>query len=993
MPSLEQETPMTTIAATDFTLFFHELWGCDPFPWQSRLLQRVVDKGWPDFLDLPTASGKTAALDIAVFSLAMQAGLPPEKRTIGRRIFFVVNRRVIVDEAFDRALKLAKKLADAEEGTILHTVAQALHEVSGDRDTPPLDVALLRGGIVRDNRWARSVTQPTIVTSTIDQVGSRLLFRGYGVSEGGRPLHAALVAHDSLLLLDEAHISQPFVETLQAVQQFRGDRWANIPVSTPFAFVQMTATPGEDFSHRFELDEKDKQNPVLARRHGCSKPVELEIAQGAKGKNPHPALAKAIVQHAIQLVGEGRHSIAVVVNRIATARQIAELLPDAAKKAKLSDSEVHLAIGRMRPIDRDRLISTIQQRVGPNSSVESNESPMFVVATQCLEVGADFDFDAMVSECASFDALRQRFGRLNRRGRDIDARGLVIVREDQVNEDDDPIYGPALSKTWQWLEAQVSEEGDTVDFGIHAMDSSLKGVEMTPLLAPRLHAPVMFPAYVDAWAQTSPPPAPDPDVAIFIHGPQRGEPDVQVCWRDDLVDGEYDDWPQIISLCPPSAPECMTVPIGAVRTWLGGRASSDQDRSDLLDGPAPDSESSSGTKRAAVLWRGSRDSLCVVGSRELRPGDTVVLPVYAGGWEVFGHIPGEADKDIAEQARAISAGITVLRMRRSHLSAWPKSEARDELEAWMKDENMNLRATALRALLHELADETPETMTSKVEALRDLSDPKSKLGFEHERYPNGVGVVFSTKYVRQTASIIPAMDDGDDRGSAMGRAVDLPEHLQHVVDTLERGMTQLPVQPFAEALRSAAALHDLGKIDERFQAMLLRGNIHAARARSVPLAKSGGVAMSRQEWIAASEKCGLPRGFRHEMLSTQLAERIPGSLPVEPLLRELALHLIATHHGYGRPFAPVVIDDMPPSVSLEPIGTPAVLSGEERAAQPPHRLDSGIAERFWQLTRQFGWWGLAYLETVLRLADQRASQHESETASPDDAREPAEAVR
>jgi CRISPR-associated endonuclease/helicase Cas3 len=93
----------------DFAGFFRECWGHDPFPWQSAFARRVCLGNWPQYVCVPTGSGKTGCLDGAVFALAFQASQPVESRTAGRRIFFIVNRRVIVDEAFNRAEKLAER--------------------------------------------------------------------------------------------------------------------------------------------------------------------------------------------------------------------------------------------------------------------------------------------------------------------------------------------------------------------------------------------------------------------------------------------------------------------------------------------------------------------------------------------------------------------------------------------------------------------------------------------------------------------------------------------------------------------------------------------------------------------------------------------------------------------------------------------------------------------------------------------------------------------
>ncbi len=94
-----------------FEHFFRALWKRDPFPWQSMLAERVSAAEWPDVITLPTASGKTACVDIAIYALASQFEKPADQRTAPRRVWFVVDRRIVVDEAFDRACRLADMLA------------------------------------------------------------------------------------------------------------------------------------------------------------------------------------------------------------------------------------------------------------------------------------------------------------------------------------------------------------------------------------------------------------------------------------------------------------------------------------------------------------------------------------------------------------------------------------------------------------------------------------------------------------------------------------------------------------------------------------------------------------------------------------------------------------------------------------------------------------------------------------------------------------------
>lgn len=1103
---------MTHLTIERFGEFFKALHGYDPYPWQTRLAKRVVTGDWPDAIDLPTGSGKTACIDVAVFALACQADAEVQERTAPRRIFFCVNRRIIADEAYNRARRIAKAIVEAEQNGdgVLGDVAVALRSIAGsqsDRKTPPLDVLELRGGIYRDNRWARSITQPTIVCTTIDQLGSRLLFRGYGVSSNAAPIQAALIAYDSIILLDEAHISRPFFQTLDFVRRYLDPkRWAEQDTGVrPAVVVPMTATPpkaeGDPEEHRtpvemFGLADADRQNRFLKPRLTADKPVELRKVDDKK-------LTEAAVEAAFHLAGDRPAAVGIMVNRVATAKAIYNALRNARQepgekqkasggkhrrknknKPKIaSDAVVELVIGSMRPIDRDAQANRLRGLVGPDRPAVT-QTTSFIVATQCLEVGADYDFDVLVTECASLDALRQRFGRLNRAGRkDTERKTLEekneritavvlmnkkdIKPEDKLDDDKplDPIYGNALARTWNWLDAHATEATindrtvKTVDFGIDAFDARLRkhgdnGLIPVNLLAPSasLDAPVMLPAYVDLWCQTAPRPVPDPDVSLFLHGPQRGEPDVQVCWRADLVDDDDDQekphkhWCDVVALLPPTSAECMRVPIGRLRTWLqeedaGNRKThlAKRDDNDFFDRPDEDDAKTARVHVDGVIWRGMTKSK-LLKEHDLRPGDTLVLPVSAGGWNDLGHVP-ELDSETtadaaASEPRASASGTSETSTPEDSASDTPDTEkngakpATDHAkmdvaeQGWQRARDravLRLHPSlckripdggAVAALFDRAGDaDNPPTvaewrklLTAAAESLSDKhAGAKQTLthlacqtkGLICELYPDRRGVVLTTrKRIGSTFGwCLPALDEGDDEPSRLRRErpVLLAEHTGHVFQAVKDSLQALPRTNWMDALRLAAKLHDLGKADERFQAMLRRTDRTdawlVAGVTSTLLAKSDGLPMTRTQWRAACRRAGLPDGFRHEMLSVQLAACSDG-LPEDTIARDLVLHLIAAHHGRARPFAPVVHDEELPAVAVNGHR----LSHEQRKQLvPPHRLDSGIAERFWSLTRRFGWWGLAYLEAVLRLADQQVSAAENANdAGPGNADQPAE---
>ena len=291
----------------DFETFYRSVHQHDPFPWQIRLANDVAANGWREgqSIRLPTASGKTSLLDIAVFALAVQAGRPLCERTVPLRTFFVVDRRLVVDDVTRHAEKLSEALNNEGDGEELDEIRENLKKFESKT---PLLVTTLRGGMYRSSAWADSPNQPLICVSTVDQAGSRLLFRGYGTSGKRRPVDAGLIGCDSLIILDEAHLSRPFVETMEAVRKY-GDWAEQKQLFRPLRFVQMSATSRDENS--FTLDKDDYENETLAKRLNAEKMARLrEVAN----------LEQEAAIEARQLAARpGINIVGVVVNTVSAA--------------------------------------------------------------------------------------------------------------------------------------------------------------------------------------------------------------------------------------------------------------------------------------------------------------------------------------------------------------------------------------------------------------------------------------------------------------------------------------------------------------------------------------------------------------------------------------------------------------------------------------------------------------------------------------------------
>lgn len=1003
-----------------FAKRFAAFTGHMPLSWQGRLFEHLAASVIPGAVTLPTGLGKTSVIPIWLIALASGARLP-------RRLVYVVNRRTVVDQATADAKRLlarvyhsgqrdglawatqeainARGLRQAwelsnEEAPVIAELCAGLAALSRDDGAAPLAVSTLRGELADNGEWKLNPARPAIIIGTVDMIGSKLLFSGYGDGRYGRAHHAGLIGQDALLVHDEAHLEPAFDDLLTTIceEQRRSGE------ARPIRMIRLSATTRPDralgaprgpagessdaaaecnSAKKFELAAEDQHDAVVRQRLDAAK--HLRVIAAPKG-----TLSEKIVECALQL-GSQPARVLVYVRSPETASKVLNAL--AKKLGARGESHVALLTGTIRGRERDALargtvLSVFQSdpnRPAPNESV-------FLVSTSAGEVGADWDADHLVCDLSTLDSMAQRFGRVNRLGGNGRKAQIVVVMEgsaprNAAREDGDDsgegagegestgkggkaanAYEAAVLKTGEILRRAAADGGDVSPAGLGTVMANLSDADKQAAFSPE---PKILPAtdiLFDSWALTSiagEMPG-RPIVEPYLHGVADWEPpESHVAWRADIAllaaaggrDDEGRNIPcstheleQVFEAFPLRSAEQLRNRTDRVQNELRRiaerlRKAGQQPASEPADGDdsqisEADDQEDSRNQAAAPVW-------------PFEPNPWVVL--MRGGSVEWVRLEDIAppDNDDAKRAQRRFAFATIVL----------PVEAGGLKDGMLKGDEPPPRDA--RSLDVAEIPETPEAY--------ETPEAGQRIRQRVRVHANGnevallKGTVDTDMPTKQCITLRAGRDDGDELPDAAivaieyrlkkgdagepGRAVDLREHNTAVAEA---------------AGRIAAAL---GLPDDQVRALELAGRRHDDGKNRAVWQRYARNDDPTNPPLAKNKRYRDPRslsGYRHEFGSLHNAAAHDEIRTLDSDTHDLVLHLIAAHHGWARPhFEPRHFD----------LGDPE----RRRRSSDNERLAVEVMQRFGRLQQRYGRWGLAWLESILRCADAAASARASQS--------------
>lgn len=939
-----------------------------PFLWQQRLLRRFVEADLPAAVDVPTGLGKTAVIALWLIALGEGARLP-------RRLAYVVDRRAVVDQAtrFAERLRanLPSDLADRLD----------LEPRDGRRRLP---ISTLRGGFVDNRDWLDDPSRPALLVGTVDMIGSRLLFEGYGVSRrrGMRAFQAGLLGVDTLVLLDEAHLCAPFERLLRQIED--GQRSALGPTDAdvaetalPFRLMSLSATGRTTVETHsaevFRLAAEDRHEPEVLRRWTARKRMKVIELDNPK------ELPARLAERAVELGRRGRPAsktrtdslplvdfdesasharVLVYSNSRADAIKAKALIDKACGlsgrrgRNTVGNGASELLVGERRVYERRALEQWLEHHGFLGGAESAPAAPTFLVATSAGEVGVDLDADHLVCDLVAYERMVQRLGRVNRRGGD-GREALIEVfapRPQQPKGNASKTAKEKYEHARTFFDAHmealrqfpVGSDGrrDASPDAADQMKTQHRAVVDKATTPAPLHPELTRPL-VDAWSMTSLKRHEGrPEVEPWLRGWEaQEEPQTTVVWRTHLPriragDRDSAARPTFVNDFFQSAPPHATEKLEALRShvldWLLERS--------LLVSKRP---------REHEMAIDGADIVAMALDRagELVPDAIWTLTDLCYLARKAATLDGGEKRNQkqrkAQLERELAENLLVVDSRLGGLSADGMLDDSCDDAALTADTDEGWQA------LREDPDSATDRPVLRFRVRRATADARDE-GLGQSIAPDGWRHVrtFETEFdagggVRAGLEVFKWGHDAANDGarSVLSEPQPLRSHAEQVKARVRAIAKRLCLsEPEIEALEIAARHHDDGKAAERWQRAM------NAPADGRPYAKTRGGGNPR-----------LLEGYAHEFGSLVAAER--ADLP--EVTRDLILHLIAAHHGHGRPLIRSDgCEDAPPS-ALEATAREAAL-------------------RFARLQKRFGPWGLAWREALLRAADQGASRDWSE---------------
>jgi CRISPR-associated endonuclease/helicase Cas3 len=481
----------------DFDALFSALTDNCPFPWQRHLYREFVKGRFPLSCNLPTGLGKTAVIPIWLIALASAAAQVP------RRLVYVVNRRTVVDQATEEARKIRDRLLANDRPAALSGLVQVLGGMASTSEDSPLAISTLRGQFADNREWSADPCRPAVIVGTVDMIGSRLLFSGYGIGFKSKPLHAGFLGQDTLLVHDEAHLEPAFQELLNAIQKEQ-IRSGDI---RSFRVMELSAT-SRGQGEVLELSKQDYADKEVKKRIDAKKLLCLHE------NTDENKLADRIAEKALEFK-DSKRAVMVFVRKVDDAAKIAKKLPK---------GQLRQLTGTLRGLERDMLVDDpIFRRFLPKS--DAVDETVFLVCTSAGEVGVNISADHLVSDLSTFESMAQRFGRVNRFGErnDTEVHVLYPQRFDENEE------GRRRQRTRELLSLL---EGDASPRALGELDPNDRLAAFAAPPEILSVSDILF----DAWALTT---IRDrlpgrPSVEPYLHGRSSDPPETHVGWRKEV---------------------------------------------------------------------------------------------------------------------------------------------------------------------------------------------------------------------------------------------------------------------------------------------------------------------------------------------------------------------------------------------------------------------------------------------------------------------------